>query len=276
MPRMQPPTGWLRNSEVTTRLQIADSLLARYVAEGKIRHHIPHGRKYGFYNEDDVRALEEAQRVFPSMKQHKTYQSFLTIANRSDIPTLARIDHDAIHPTDSSYLDASFLQWHQKNPEILFSLRNTSGTIVGFFCILPLQKNPLDHILAGTGGILSNENIALFTPGNTIHLFVGALAVDPSVSLVAKHTYGAALLFGFFRFLMTLAERGVSIETITARSHTHDGIKLMRRIGIPWLISPNPESELFSVRVAESGIPFLKRYRKKLAESLARQESKIK
>lgn len=274
MPRMQPPPGWLRNKEVTTRLQIADSLLAKYVGEGKIRHHVPHGRTYGFYNEDDVRVLEEAQRVFPSMKPHKTYPAFLSIANRSDIPTLSRIDHDAIHPDDTKYLDSSFLRWHQKNPETLFTLRSTSGTIVGFFCILPMQHNPLDQMLTGTRGIdtSSDENITLFTPGNTIHLFVGALAVDPSVSLSAKHTYGAALLAGFFRFLMSLAERGVFIETITARSHTHDGIKLMRKVGIPWLISPNPTSEIFSVRVSESGIPFLRKYREKLAESLVKKE----
>jgi hypothetical protein len=35
--------------------------------------------------------------------------------------------------------------------------------------------------------------------------------------------------------LLALAERGVIIEAIIARSHTQDGIKLMRKLGLPWL-----------------------------------------
>jgi hypothetical protein len=53
--------------------------------------------------------------------------------------------------------------------------------------------------------------------------------------------------------LPALAERGVIIETIIARSHTQDGIKFMRKLGLPWLVSPVPGWELFSVNVAESG-----------------------
>lgn len=47
------------------------------------------------------------------------------------------------------------------------------------------------------------------------------------------------------------------MQTVTARSHTQDGIKLMRRLGLPWLISPVPGIELFSAVVDESGMPFL-------------------
>ena len=77
---------------------------------------------------------------------------------------------------------------------------------------------------------------------------------------------------GFFSFMLALADRGVIVETATARSHTQDGIKLMRRLGLPWLISTVPGVELFSVVVAESGLPFLRKYSAKLAEKRSKGE----
>jgi hypothetical protein len=67
-------------------------------------------------------------------------------------------------------------------------------------------------------------------------------------------------------FLLALVERGAIIETIIARSHTQDNIKLVCKLGLPWLVSSVPGWELFSVRVAESGTPFLRKESAKLAE----------
>src|SRR5581483_5986836 len=128
MPRMQPPPGWIRGSEATTRLNITDSMLSRYVSEGKIRRYIPHGRKYGFYNEEDVKILENVSAAFPGIKREH-HRSFFAIAKRSDIPAIAKLDHDAIHPKDNIYNNDIFLYWQQQNPETLFALRNVNGTI---------------------------------------------------------------------------------------------------------------------------------------------------
>lgn len=267
MPRMQPPPGWIKGSEVTARLHISDSLLSRYVSEGKIRRYVPHGRTYGFYNEDDVKILEDVSTAFPGVKQQK-HRSFFSIARRSDVPVIAKIDHDAIHPEDDVYNDEVLLRWQQRNPETLFTLRDIDGAVVGFVCILPLTRSALDRVIHGKTSLtdLTEKDILLFATGATIHLYVVAIAVDPKFPIKIRHEYGAALLSGFFSFMLSLAERGVIIETVTARSHTQDGIKLMRRLGLPWLISPVPGMELFSVRVAESGMPFLRKYSVKLAE----------
>jgi len=265
---MQPPSGWLRGKDVTTRLGISDSLLSRYVEDGKIRRHVPHGRTYGFYNEDDVRILEEVRVAFPGVKRRQKHRSFFSIARRSDIPAIAKIDHDAIHHEDDLYNDEFFLQWQQRNPETLFALRDTDGVVVGFVSILPVQRVVLDRFLRGEIGVtdILDEDIPLFTTGAMIHLYVVALAINPKFPVAIRHEYGAALLAGFFSFLLALADRGVSIETITARSHTQDGIKLMRKLGLPWLLSAVPGMELFSVRVAESGMPFLRKYYAKLEQ----------
>ena len=270
MPRMQPPPGWIRGSEVTARLRISDSLLSRYVDEGKIRRHVPRGRTYGFYNEEDVKILENVSTAFPGIKQRQAYRSFFAIAKRSDIPIIAKIDHDAIHPEDNLYNDEIFLYWQQRNPETLFSLRDINGTVVGFLSILPMTRPALEHVIRGEISLtdVTDEDIPLFATGATIHLYVVALAVDPTFPIKVRHGYGAALLHGFFSFMLALADRGVMIETVTARSHTMDGIKLMRKLGLPWLISPVPGMELFSVTVAESGMPFLREYSAKLAEVL--------
>lgn len=268
MPRMQPPQGWLTGNEAAKRLHISGPLLSRYVSEGKIRRHVPHGRKYGFYNEEDVQVLENASIAFPGAKARLAHRSIFTIANRADVPAIAKIDHDAIHPSDDEYNNEYFLKWQQRNPETLFALRDTNGAVVGFLCILPLLRDVLDRFLRGeiSPADFTNEDIPLFASGATIHLYIIALAIDPQYPLTLKHEYGRSLLAGFFSFLLALGERGVNVETITARSHTQDGIKLMRKLGLPWLVSPVPGMELFSVRVAESGMPFLRKYRAKLAE----------
>lgn len=258
----------LIGSEATARLHISDSLLSRYVLDGKIRRYVPHGRTYGFYNEDDVKILEDVNAAFSSVKYQK-HRSFFSIARRSDIPAIAKLDHDAIHPEDNQYNDEFFLRWQQRNPETLFALRDINGVVVGFVSILPLTRSALDRVIHGEISLtdLMDEDIPLFAAGITIHLYVVAVAIDPKLPIKIRHEYGAALLTGFFSFMLALAERGVIIETATARSHTQDGIKLMRRLGLPWLISPVPDIELFSVRVAESGMPFLRKYSATLAKN---------
>src|SRR5260370_29992829 len=129
MPGMTPPPCWMRGSEATTRLRISDSLLSRYVLDGKIRRYVPHGRKYGFYNEDDVKILEDVSAAFPGAK-HQKHRSFFSIARRSDIPAIAIIDHDAIHPEEVQYNDEFLLCWQQRNTETLFVLRVSNCTFV--------------------------------------------------------------------------------------------------------------------------------------------------
>jgi hypothetical protein len=85
--------------------------------------------------------------------------------------------------------------------------------------------------------------------GATIHFYMMAVAVDPKFPVAILMSYGAARGALVFSFLLALAERGVIIETIIAPSHTQDSIKLMRKLGFPWLVSSVPGGELFSVRV---------------------------
>src|SRR5258707_11942854 len=209
MPRMQPPPGWIRGSEATARLRISDSLLSRYVSEGKIRRYVPHGRKYGFYNEDDVKILEDVSAACPGVK-HQPHRSFFSIARRSDIPAIAKIDHDAIHPEEDQYNDEFLLRWQQRNPETLFVLRDSNGTVVGFVSILPLTRSALDRVIRGEISLtdLVDEDIPLFAAGAKKHPYLVVVAIVPKNPLHKKHENNAALLPGFFFLFLALAPRG--------------------------------------------------------------------
>src|SRR5260370_7669195 len=78
---------------------------------------------------------------------HQQHRSFFSIARRSDIPAIAKLDHDAIHPEDDQYNDEFFLRWQQRNPETLFALRDSTGTVVGLVSIFPLTRPPLDLLI---------------------------------------------------------------------------------------------------------------------------------
>src|SRR5260370_6185630 len=192
MPRMQPPRGWIRGSEATARLRISESLLSRYVSEGKIRRYVPHGRKYGFYNEDDVKILEDVSAAFPGVK-HQQHRSFFSIARRSDISAIAKIDHDAIHPEDDQYNDEFLLRWQQRNPETLFALRDINGTVVGFVSILPLTRSALDRVIRGEVSLtdLVDEDIPLFAAGATNHLHTVSMALPPQIPINIRDPYRA-------------------------------------------------------------------------------------
>jgi hypothetical protein len=45
--------------------------------------------------------------------------------------------------------------------------------------------------------------------------------------------YGARLVRGLFAFVLELPRRGVEIKSITAITYKADGIRLLRKMGIP-------------------------------------------
>lgn len=272
MPRLQPAEGFITAKEVMNMLDISDATLYRYVTEGKLRRWGPPERKHKFYKLSEVEALKAARNVFEAEYRPGDWRenpsSSFELAKAEDIPAIAKIDHDAIHPQDPIYNDEAFLRWQQRNPETLFTLRDVNSVIVGFASLLPVQHPILAGFIRGEISVtdIADEDIPLFTAGAPIHLYVVAVGIDPKLSAKLRHEYGFALLTGLFTFLLGLAERGVDIETITARSHTKDGIKLMGRLGLTWLVSPVPGIELFSVKVTESGMPFLRKYCAKLEQ----------
>ncbi len=156
----------------------------------------------------------------------------------------------------------------RKNPESFRVLRNEEGTVVGYASIYSMRKETIERFIRDEirTSDLTEEEILPFEPGHPTHIYLMALCVTPDCTHQQKRIYGLRLILGLMAFLLELASRGVEVETITARTWTSDGLRLLRHMNIPQVRSPVPGKNLFSVQVAESGIPLLIRYSEALEE----------
>lgn len=227
--------------------------------------------KHAYYRKDKIMELKARTEEFltPPYRPgdyRKHPSSRLELATENDMPILADLGARALgyglSPNDIRIARL------RKNPESYQVLRNQEGTIVGYAAILCLSGDTLSLLIHDElqTSDLTADRVEVFEPGQPLHIYILALCVDPNYTHQQKRQYGARLILGLFAFLFELASHGVEIEAITARSWTSDGIRLLRHMNIPQLRSPVPGKNLFSVRVAESGIPLLVRYSEALEE----------
>ncbi len=267
MPRKLPPPGLMTSKDAAAKLGVTPQMLSIYVKQGKLHREGPESRTHKFYIEAEVDALAETERAFfeAGDKPKKHLPAYFALATAADMPTIVDIDKRTFQ---ESLSEETYLRWMQKNPETFFVLRDAGSKVVGFACLLPMKKETMQRFVRDEIELddISPEEIDLFEPGKPLHLYIIALCIDPAFKQTAKHTYGASLVRGTFAFLLDLARRGVEIETITARTFTPDGIRLMRKMGIPQLRSPVPGKNLFEVRIPDSGFPILVHYSDLLAE----------
>jgi hypothetical protein len=213
----------------------------------------------------------EAERVY--MRQYKPGQwrknasSTFERATEADMPAIIEIDR-RIFGAPAAELERS-LQWLRKNPDTFYVLRNESGVITGYGSLLPLEREVIDLFVRDQidGESITPDKIPEYTPGGGPYdLYAMSIGIDPAYGTKEKHEYGARLVAGLFAFLLNLAERGIEVATITARSYKPDGMRLLRKMGFPQLRSLVPHKNLFAVNIAESGFPLFVRYNELLAE----------
>jgi hypothetical protein len=278
MPRLTPAPGYVTATQATQMLDISDATLSTYVKNGWLKRYGPPERKHKFYKKSEIEALIASRNTFGEYQEKlKAYPSVATI---EDISSIADIDERTFNANKNEkaesketyiqWIQEIYLRWLQKNPETFFVLRSEANKVVCFASIVPIKKNTMDRFVKGdiTMGEIPLEDIDLFEPGKPLHLYVIAICVDPVYKGSAKVAYGAQMIEKVFDFLFDLAERGVEIETITARNERDkpDGKRLLQKLGIPQLRSPIPDMYLFSVRVSEAGYPLLVTYSEILAD----------
>ncbi len=260
MPRPAPPPGYITAGEVARRLKVNDAMISRYVAQGRLNRYGPEERKHKYYKESEVQAIIDADRAFfEAGVKPKHLTSFFRRADLDDLPIIVDIDTRTFHEPLN---EETYLRWMRKNPETFFVLRDAEDKVIGFACLLPMKTEIMQKFVHDEIALddISPDDIDLFEPGKPLHIYIIALCIDPSFKPKTKHTYGASLVRGTFTFIYDLARRGVKIETITARTFTPDGIRLLRRMGIPQLKSPTPDKNLFEVSVLDSGFHVFARY----------------
>jgi len=277
MPRLKPAPGYVTAGEAVEMLNISDSTLSTYVKNGWLKRYGPPERKHKFYKQSEIRALIASRNTFDEYQEW--IPATLSVATPEDVTAIADIDEKTFNAKEKdaepretyiNWIRETYLSWMNKNPESFFVLRNKQDKVVGFAALLPMKKNTMSRFIKGEIRMrdISPDDVELFEPEKPLHLYVIALCIDPLYRATMKHKYGAGMIRGLFAFLLDLAQRGVEIETITARNQKNkpDGKKLLQKMGIPQLRSPDPEKYLFSVKVADSGYPDLIEYSNTLAE----------
>lgn len=276
MPRLNPAPGYVTAKEATEMLNISDATLSTYVKNGWLKRYGPAERKHKFYKLSEVKALIASRNTFDEYQEW--IPATLSVAMPEDMATIADIDEKTFNAKEAKeeprdvyikWIKETYLSWMNKNPEIFFTLRNKQDKIVGFAALLPMKKDTMDRFIKGEIRMsdISPDDVELFEPEKPLHVYIIALCIDPLYRAAIKHKYGAGMIRGLFAFFLDLAQKGVEIETITARNQKNkpDGKNLLQKMGIPQLRSPDPDMYLFSVKVADSGYPDLIEYSNTLA-----------
>lgn len=275
MPRLQPAPGYITAKDATSMLDISDATLSQYVKRGWLKRYGPPERVHKFYKLSEVESIIAARNTFDEYQEK--LPAYFESASPADIPAIADIDERTFNirkwkePREAylPWIEKIYSRWMDKNPESFFVLRNTAGKVVGYAIFPAIKKSVIDQFVRDQISMdsISSDDLDRFEPGTPLHIYVIALCVDPVYrTKEAKSSYGKSLIRGLFRFVLDLAGKGVEIETITARSYTTDGRRLLREIGLAHLRSDVPEKELYSIRVADSGFWPLIRYSDLLAE----------
>jgi Acetyltransferase (GNAT) family len=277
MPRLQPPPGCTTARDAANRLGVSEALLSRYVKQGKLKRYGPENRQHKFYKISEVEALLATERyVYMPGAWRNHPNSTFEPATDKDMPTIVDIDTRTFdEPAATADVQ---LSWLHKNPDTFYVLRNDASTIVGYASLIPLKRDVIDRFIRDEldSSEITSDDILSYVSGEKYHVYIMAIAVDPFLSNEQKHSYGARLVTGLFAFLLNLAEQGIEIETITARSYKPDGLRLLRKMGFPQLRPLTPGKALFAVKVAESGFPWFMQYSDRLAEWKLAHQGTIK
>jgi hypothetical protein len=251
----------MTSKQAQKRLGVSDTLLRKYAKEKKINRYGPVGQKNKpFYKEVEIEALFHARQIFEKADGPSTF----SVAEEKDIFTILDIDARTFDGAAASF-DVC-MTWFRKNPQTFFVVKDEHGTVKGYASLLPMQKTSIDQFIRSeiSGEDITPDMVLSYAPGETLDLYVMAIAIDPDCNISEKRRYGQRMISGLLAFLYSLADEGVEITTITARSHKTDGLQLLKKIGFCQLRSPVPGHELFRMNIPESGVSYFLVYAERL------------
>lgn len=275
MPRYQPPKGYYTSTEVKNILNISGAMIANYVEKGKIKHIVPPGRTHGFYLKKDVDNLANELDAFFNLEEENETVTF-TAATPSDIPGCVALNRELF--TASTYADDTtlvnkWINWIQKNPEIIYILKRNEE-VVGIVTILPFKpkSKKFQKILRGDTSILLGDidiaanDIEEYKEGSRILLYIAEIGVKPSLNKEFRRKYGAKLISRFMDIIANLGSRGVILEEILSVGATKSGIRLLQHFGFSEIMFTRSDTRLFEIDIQKSGAPVMKAYREALEQ----------
>jgi hypothetical protein len=263
MPQTISYKDYYTAKEVKAKLGITDGQLYNYVRYGHLERIMPPGRKQGVYKKEEVDKFAVEMQAFLGSREDVKNVTF-TPVTKNDVEDTVKLTEEIF----KTHLDSNIrLSWVLRNPDVSYQLC-VNGSVVGVVTMLPLKPEKIEQIL--TEKVQSEETkpeeIEVYQPGKHYHLYVMGVGVSPALSKPEKRLYGSKLILGIYEALVNLGKRGVVIETITARSHTFDGVRIMRHIGLKQIPSTTKDLN-FRLEPLTSDLPMAQQYREAIEAS---------
>lgn len=123
--------------------------------------------------------------------------------------------------------------WRRANPEVLHVIAEPSTKrVMGYILALPLTTNAFARTLQEDFDEkwLSDDDVLPYDMPDLYYLYVSSIVVDPAHR--QSGTAYRALVDGFARFMVNLAERDVFIVELSADAVTRQGERMCRSIGM--------------------------------------------
>ncbi len=268
MPQMKISNQYYTAAQVKEKLGITQGMLYNYVRNGTLKPVIPPGKKQGVYLRTEIDKLARETQAF--MAARNKVSSIFTRVTENEIKDLkASVELTRIlfglRDSEEATLQRR-LTWVKKNPEILYVLKSEEQ-VIGYAIMLPLKREKVENILNGKeySQEVNADEIEEFKPGKPLSIYMMGIGVTPGLSLAEKRTYGAHLIASLMGVLVDLGKRGVTIDTLFARSDTPDGIRILKQ-GFTEVPS-STHARNFIINVAESGVPVIQEYKEALMRS---------
>lgn len=257
MPQKKAFTSFYTAGEVKRLLGITDGQLYNYVRYGHLERVVPPGRKQGVYRKEEVNKFALEMSAFLGSREG-TKNVVFTRVTREDVDATLAATREIFKTNPSRDIRVS---WVEKNPDVSYQLC-LNGSVIGVATLLPVRPEWIEMIL--TDKVWSEdtpaEEVEVYEPGSVYHIYAMGVGVLPVFSKWEKRLYGSKLIRGLGEAIVDLGKRGINIATITARSHTYDGVRLLRHIGFKQIPSVTEERN-FRADLWESEIPIARNYR---------------
>jgi hypothetical protein len=245
-------------------LGVSTDVLYNYVKNGALERIIPPGKKQGVYKPSQVERLARELQTYIIQRRNRHTQ-FEKVKTAEEMKECLEINQ-VLFGFGADLLD-NCMETIEKNPETHYMLKDEEQ-IIGHTALWPVKPNKLNNTLAQVRPVRAPiEDIETFDSRKEVSLYIVTIAIRPGFAKADKRFYGSRLVSGLRETIINLGERGISINTIAARSNMPEGIRLMKGIGFTEITPITPERRTFIIEVEKSGIPFLQPYKKALEDS---------
>lgn len=283
--RRPPPPGYMSATQAGALL--GENRLYKLVQKGKLQRHTPEGYIHGYYSEEEIQAILNADKTFFKATQEGPMQ--ITTDSSTSFVRATPADMDALYAMAVKLFPHTVgperrKEWIRHEPRGHYIIKRTNGSVVAYLYFLALKHNRYDlepdqrdrmalylrHELRNTQ--ITAEDIHQFVPDQPMDIVIGGIGSDPDLDQDQRTEYAARLLHGVRHDLERLGREGFTFSNAYAFSETRDGIALCVKLGMHEWEPPRHRLYTFQLDILHSRSILFKGYRHGLAEYQARKK----